>query len=100
MALREWASLARLDKLKLIPRGACFSLPAGRKPGQSLRVTKAMNSTCDVLQAVSAEFWTHYTRRWTESRYGVRRRRLGGPYQLVAAKVPGVLPAASIPVRS
>jgi hypothetical protein len=40
MALRAWASLARLDKLKLIPRGACFSLPAGRKPGRSLRVTK------------------------------------------------------------
>ena len=40
MALRVRASLARLDKLKLIPRGACFSLPAGRKPGQSLRVTK------------------------------------------------------------
>ena len=47
MALRAWASLARLDKLKLIPqivgvcrRGACFSLPAGRQPGQSLRATK------------------------------------------------------------
>ena len=36
MALRAWASLARLDKLKFIPRGACFSLPAGRQPGQSL----------------------------------------------------------------
>jgi len=40
MAVRAWASLARLDKVKLIPRGACFSLPAGRRPGQSLRVTK------------------------------------------------------------
>ena len=39
MALRAWASLARLDKLKLIPRGACFSLPAGRQPGQCLRAT-------------------------------------------------------------
>jgi len=27
MALRAWASMARLDKLKLIPRGVCFSLP-------------------------------------------------------------------------
>ena len=30
MARRVWASLARLDKLKLIPRGACFfNLPKG-----------------------------------------------------------------------
>jgi len=34
------ASFARLDKLKLIPRGACFSLPAGRQPGLCLRATK------------------------------------------------------------
>ena len=40
MALRAWASLARLDKLKLIPRGACFSLPAGRQPGLGPRATK------------------------------------------------------------
>jgi len=40
IAVSDWASLARLDKLKLIPRGACFSLPAGRQPGQSLRGTK------------------------------------------------------------
>jgi hypothetical protein len=39
MVLRAWASLARLDKLKLIPRGACFSLPAGRQPGLGLRAT-------------------------------------------------------------
>jgi hypothetical protein len=38
--LRAWASLARLDKLKLIPRGACFSLPAGRQPGLGPRATK------------------------------------------------------------
>jgi hypothetical protein len=40
MALRAWASLARLDKLKLIPRGECFSLPAGRQPGLGPRATK------------------------------------------------------------
>ena len=40
MALRAWASLARLDKLKLIPRnsrpfgcGVSFSLPNRRQPG-------------------------------------------------------------------
>jgi hypothetical protein len=40
MALRAWASLARLDKLKFIPRGACFSLPAGRQAGLGPRATK------------------------------------------------------------
>jgi hypothetical protein len=40
MALRAWASFTRLDKLTLIPRGACSSLPAGRQPGLSLRATK------------------------------------------------------------
>jgi hypothetical protein len=35
-----WASFNRLDKPELIPRGACFSLPAGRQPGLSLRATK------------------------------------------------------------
>jgi hypothetical protein len=40
MALRVWASLARLDKLKLIPRGACFSLLAGRQPSLGPRATK------------------------------------------------------------
>jgi len=37
MALRAWARLARLDKLRVIPRGACFSLPAGRQPGHQRR---------------------------------------------------------------
>jgi hypothetical protein len=40
MVLRAWASFTRLDKLKLIPHGACFSLPAGRQPGLPLRVAK------------------------------------------------------------
>jgi hypothetical protein len=40
MALRPWASFTRLDKLKIIPRGACVSLPAGRQPGLALRATK------------------------------------------------------------
>src|ERR1017187_10101053 len=35
MAPRAWASLARQDKLKLISRGACFSLPAGLQPGRA-----------------------------------------------------------------
>jgi hypothetical protein len=61
-ALRAWASLARLDKLKLIPRGACFSLPAGRQPGLGPRATKgdearpAMFFNRAVLIANSAEF--------------------------------------------
>ena len=62
LALRAWASLARLDKLKLIPRGVCFSLPAGRQPGLGPRATKgdearpAMFFNRAVLLADTAEF--------------------------------------------
>jgi hypothetical protein len=49
MALRAWASVARLDKLKLIPQiagvcsgGACFSLPAGDSPASPCGPPKAM----------------------------------------------------------
>jgi hypothetical protein len=47
--LRAWASLACQDKLKLIPRGACFSLPAGRQPGQSLRATNGDEARPDMF---------------------------------------------------
>ena len=42
MALRATASFARLDKLKHVPRGVCFSLPAGRQPGLSVRAFMAL----------------------------------------------------------
>src|ERR1022692_1559374 len=51
MAPRAWASLARQDKLKLIPGGACFSLPAGRQPGQSLRASLRKNFNRNLLAA-------------------------------------------------
>src|ERR1039458_5799762 len=56
MALRDRASFARLDKLKHVPRGVCFSLPrrvaarpvlAGREPHRRNR-----------FRARKARFWT------------------------------------------
>ena len=46
------ASFARLDKLKHVPRGACFSLPAGRQPGLFYRAVLILAIfTCAVLSA-------------------------------------------------
>src|ERR1035441_1118367 len=42
MALRPTASFARLDKLKHVPREVCFSLPAGRQSGLSVRAFMAL----------------------------------------------------------
>jgi hypothetical protein len=68
MTLRAWTNLARLDKLKLVPRGACFSLPSGRQPGLPLRATKgdearpALFFNRAVLFADSAEFYKCFLR--------------------------------------
>src|ERR1035437_8577764 len=70
MALRAWASLARLDKLKLIPRGACFSYALACLPGESpaspcgspkaMKLDLRCSSTERFqLEVQSAELWTH-----------------------------------------
>ena len=60
MALRAWASLARLDELKLIPRGACFSLPAGRQPGLGPRATKGDEARPAMFFNRAVLFWIHF----------------------------------------
>ena len=64
MALWAWASLARLDKLKLIPLWACFSLLWGRQPGQSLRVTKTMKLDLRCSSTECVILVERYASRW------------------------------------
>ena len=60
MALRATASFARLDKLKHVPREVCFSLPAGRQPGQRAsfaRLDKLKHVPLGVRLLVSVSFF-------------------------------------------